>query len=312
MRVLVLGPNGFVGRHVVSALLASGADVLGIVQPGTSAALPDAVEAMQLDLVDQPEHLRALLEHRAIDAIVNAAGRTRGDRSHLVRANVQLVAELVDALCAMPLSRRPRLIHVGSAAEYAPPLAGEPVSTRHPVDPRGPYGVTKACGTALVSDALRVGEFRGTVFRLFNPVGPGCPADSLGGAAVRRVAAAVNDSGDTVRFGDLSAMRDFVDVRDAAELFALACRHDGPLPWILNAGSGEARPGRHVVDAVIGAAGWSGTVAEGDGGSQRSAVPWHAADMTATHDALAWRPRRSIEEAAVDMWKEYAGNQAVA
>jgi len=53
MRALVTGANGFLGRHVVAALLARGVDVRAMVRPATSLdalGWPSSVEVFRADL----------------------------------------------------------------------------------------------------------------------------------------------------------------------------------------------------------------------------------------------------------------------
>ncbi|WP_281271775.1 SDR family oxidoreductase [Hephaestia caeni] len=76
---MVLGAGGFIGRHVMVALLAAGHDVVGVVR--TMADLPAAfpqIRFEQVDLADatDAQDWRALLQ--GVDCVVNAAGVLRG------------------------------------------------------------------------------------------------------------------------------------------------------------------------------------------------------------------------------------------
>lgn len=302
MRVLVLGAPGFVGRHVVDCLVASGHEVAAGVRPGRPVpAYRPGVELVVVDPVTDPEGLKAVLRQN-LDGVINVAGKIGGTRAEMVGANALLVGSLLDGLKSLPRGGRPRLVHVGSAAEYDPPVGRTPVPTGHPTNPSGPYGITKLCGTKLVVSALTDLEVAGTVIRLFNPVGPGSPASTLAGAAQRRVREAVDQGLKEIRFGDLDAARDFIDVRDAAELLAKACVHQGDLPEVMNAGTGVARKAWDVVLALTRGAAWSGSVVGGEAGSPRSRVPWQAADISTTQAALDWSPRYSLDETMRDQW----------
>ena len=95
-----------------------------------------------------------------------------------------------------------------------------------------------------------------------------------------------------LRLGDLSAHRDFVDVRDVARAAVLARR---PRPArcrrVLNIGSGRAV--RSATWCTAGdVAGFRGRIEEGGAGSARSAaVAWQCADIAAAGQALGWQPR---------------------
>ena len=302
MRVAVLGASGFVGAHVVDALRDRGHEVLAVVKPGAARPAPrDGVEVVRLDPVGCPESVDGLLA-REPDGVINAAGRTIGSRTQLVSANALLVAALLDALKGIPRPRRPRLVQVGTAAEYDAPHGRTPVPPRHPTEPRTAYGISKLAGSKLVVEALRVGDVTGTVVRMFTPIGPGSPAGILAGAAERRLREAYEQGADEIRFGALDAARDFIDIRDAAELFVRACEHRGDLPEVMNAGTGVALPAWNVVLSLTRAAGWDGRVTTARGRTSRATLPWQAADISTTRAALDWRPRRTVEESMQDQW----------
>ena len=103
--------------------------------------------------------------------------------------------------------------------------------------PVGPYGVTKLKATRLVTGS----GLPATVLRVFNPVGAGMARDSMPGMAASAMADALASGRDAITLGDLSARRDFVDVRDVAEAAAAASRHE-TLPAVINVGSGRATP----------------------------------------------------------------------
>lgn len=309
MKFLVLGANGFIGRTAVDVLVGKGHDVVAVTRRGGSSGPATAGHPtpVVVDPAEQPESFASLLHRERFDALVNAAGRTGGSNADLVRGNVLLVAVVLDALSAVDGRRGTRLVHLGSAAEYAPPMGREPVRPGHPTGPSGRYGVTKLCGTSLVVQAFAAGEVAGTVLRVFNPIGPGSPATSLAGGAVRRFKDAVHNGSESVRFGPLDDERDFVDVRDVAEAIALAAMHPGPLPPIMNVASGRAVPARLLVEAVARAASFAGRLDTSGAGSPRSRLPWQAADISATSEALGWRPVRSPVDSMHDLWNEHSG-----
>ncbi|MFF2195685.1 NAD-dependent epimerase/dehydratase family protein [Streptomyces sp. NPDC058157] len=291
MRILVLGRTGYLGAHVADRLRAlPGARVLdGGRSPGADFGIDLAA--------DRPQRLAAVLTAAAPDAVVNCAGATGGDALTLAEANARGPA----ALCVALRKAAPevRLVHLGSAAEYGPGTPGTRVTESAATHPVGPYGATKLAGTLAVTSS----GLDGVVLRIGNPVGPGAPTVGLPG----RIAALLREAGPdpeaVLRLGDLSAHRDFVDVRDVADAVALAVTAPGPLPPVLNIGAGRAVPVRDLVRGLAERAGFRGRIEEEAAGSARSAqVSWQCSDVTAAAEALGWRPVHGLGDSLAALW----------
>ncbi|GGT51332.1 hypothetical protein GCM10010271_64330 [Streptomyces kurssanovii] len=292
MRFLVLGATGYLGGHVAERLRAlPGARVL---VGGRSAAADVTVDLA----FDRPRQLARALASAAPDAVVNCAGVTGTDAVTLAEVNARGPA----VLCAALLEAAPaaRLVHLGSAAEYGPGTPGRRVTESAATRPAGPYGATKLAGTV----AVNASGLDAVVLRVGNPVGPGAPPTGLPGRVTALLTDAGGDPAATLRLGDLSAHRDFVDVRDVARAAELAATTPGPLPPVLNIGGGDAVQVRELVRTLAGVAGFRGRIVEeGAGGSARSPqVSWQCSDVTAARDALGWRPSYSLDASLAALW----------
>ncbi|MER7495000.1 NAD(P)-dependent oxidoreductase [Streptomyces pharetrae] len=291
MLILVLGATGYLGGHIAEGLRAlPGARVLvGGRSPGAD---------VPVDLASaRPRDLAAALAAAAPDAVVNCAGATGGDAVTLAEVNARGPAVLCAAL--REAAPEARLVHLGSAAEYGPGTPGRPVPESAATRPAGPYGATKLAGTVAVTAS----GLDAVVLRVGNPVGPGAPAAGLPGRVAGLLAGAGRDADAVLRLGDLSAHRDFVDVRDVARAVRSAVTAPGPLPPVLNIGGGAAVPVRDLVRALARVAGFRGRVVEAGTGSARSAqVSWQCSDITAAGNALGWRPAHSLDDSLTALW----------
>lgn len=291
MLILVLGATGYLGGHIAEGLRAlPGARVLvGGRSPGAD---------VPVDLASaRPRDLAAALAAAAPDAVVNCAGATGGDAVTLAEVNARGPAVLCAAL--REAAPEARLVHLGSAAEYGPGTPGRPVPESAATRPAGPYGATKLAGTVAVTAS----GLDAVVLRVGNPVGPGAPATGLPGRVAGLLAGAGRDADAVLRLGDLSAHRDFVDVRDVARAVRSAVTAPGPLPPVLNIGGGAAVPVRDLVRALARVAGFRGRVVEAGTGSARSAqVSWQCSDITAAGNALGWRPAHSLDDSLTALW----------
>ncbi|GAA2548799.1 MULTISPECIES: NAD-dependent epimerase/dehydratase family protein [Streptomyces] len=292
MRILVLGSTGYLGAHVAERLRAL---------PGTLVLTGGRSPAADLD-VDLarvgPEQLAKTLAPAAPDTVINCAGATGGDAVTLAEVNTRGPAVLCAALrAAAPAAR---LVHLGSAAEYGPGIPDAPVTEAAATRPVGPYGATKLAGTVTVTTS----GLDAVVLRVGNPVGAGAPPTGLPGRIAALLREAGSDPEAVLRLGDLSAHRDFVDVRDVARAALLAATAPGPLPPVLNIGGGRAVPVRDLVRTLAHLAGFRGRIEETTAGSARSAlVSWQCSDIGAAEEALGWRPAHSLGEALLALWE---------
>lgn len=292
MRVLVLGSTGYLGGHIAERLHAlPGVRLLR----GGRAPSDD----LRVDLAHMtPAALAEQLTRAEPDAVVNCVGAVGGSPLVLAEANSRGPAALCEAMrSATPAAR---LVHLGSAAEYGPTGIGERTAEEACARPVAPYGATKLAGTLAVLEA----ELDALVLRVTNPVGPGAPPAGLPGWLTAELGRAVAGTPHaTVQVGDLSAYRDFVDVRDVADAVALALTLPGRLPSLLNIGSGRAVPVRDLVHGLVGAAGFTGRVEESLGKVGRSvAVPWQCSDIAAAERELGWTPVHSLRDSVTALW----------
>lgn len=297
MRLLIIGASGFLGRHVWCRAVAAGLEVC---TAGRS-ELPASPRHQLVDLArDDPDGLAAMVAAAAPDVVVNCAGATAGDPDVLAAVNVTGTYALARA---MLLAGRPsRLVHLGSAAEYGYSEPGVPVTESAPPRPAGLYGATKLAGTRLVQLAAAAG-LHAVVLRVFNPVGPGAPEESLPGrlaAELRRAMA----SGAEVRLGSLDAVRDFIDARDVADAVIAAAAGPVPPHPVVNIGSGRGVPVRALAKELLMISGCTAAIREDAPGSSRSAgLMWQQADITRATADLGWQPEVDLATSLSDLWE---------
>src|ERR1700746_1287096 len=98
MRALVTGANGFLGRHVVGALLARGIDVRALVRPAAPLEAldwPSSVEVFRADLRTSQELANALDN---VDVLVHLAAVVSGTEDAQFAGTVVATERLLDAM----------------------------------------------------------------------------------------------------------------------------------------------------------------------------------------------------------------------
>jgi nucleoside-diphosphate-sugar epimerase len=289
--VLVIGAAGLIGRAVLAQAGRTG--TTGAVVARASADAPDAHVLMLSPSAVDP--LARLLERLEPTAIVNSSGRTSGGSEELWRANVESVAAIIEAMrVAAP---RARLVHLGSAAEYAE-TPGEMTAEDAPLAASTPYAASKLAANKLVREAAESG-LDTVVARVFNPIGPRMPLTSLPGRAARLIRDAVIAGTRTIELGPLGAVRDYVDLRDIATAVQILASEASLDHSDYNVGSGRPTVVRDLVSMIAERLEFSGEVLESSAGSPRSHdVNSRVADITRMR-AMGWMP--SVElSASVD------------
>jgi NDP-hexose 4-ketoreductase len=296
MRIMIVGASGFLGRHVLHQAETAGLEAVTAGRSPAGAAHPHVT----LDMTGNgTDGAAAALAAAAPDVVVNCAGAIAGPPDVLARVNVSGTHALVTAMLAAPGPIR--LVQIGSAAEYGPGEPGVRVTEAAPPRPSSDYGITKLAATRLVELARSAG-LDATVLRVFNPVGPGAPADSLPGKLVARLRR-TSDDGPDIRLGPLDAVRDFVDPRDVAQAVVAAALAPSLPDPVVNIAGGLGVPVRTLVKELVAISGCDVTVHEHACSPARSAAtPWQEADITLAHRDLGWRPTRDLTTSLADLW----------
>ena len=175
-RVLVTGATGFIGAHLVRALLARGDDVRVTVRDLSNTASLDGldVEPVTADITDRAAMRRAA---RGVERAFHVAGSTnlRWSAERLLRTNAEGTRTVLEACLAEAVQR---VVHVSSVAAIGPARSGGALDERHVWT--GPLGLPYADAKhAAEVEALRVAA-RGLDVVL------ACPAFVLGAGDDRR------------------------------------------------------------------------------------------------------------------------------
>jgi nucleoside-diphosphate-sugar epimerase len=244
-RVLVTGGTGFIGSHLIRALVAAGAQTHALVRPAREAALPveDRVHAHPCDLIDAGAVAAAVAAADPEQVFHLAAYGTTGrqsDRARIARVNIAGTTHLWDALGP----RVRRFVQTGTCAEYG--AVSGPIAESYACQPRSLYPAT-------LHAAVTMSQARGyesgrevVILRPFGPYGPGDRPERLIPYVIGRLLA-----GERADVSSGVQVRDYSHVDDHVTAMLLAGARPLPSPVaVYNVASGRPITVRALLETI--------------------------------------------------------------
>ncbi|MGC2049255.1 MAG: UDP-glucose 4-epimerase GalE [Gallionella sp.] len=301
--ILVVGGAGYIGSHMVKALLGEGYRVVTL--DNLSTGYRDAVvggEFIEADLADRGQ-LERLFSLHSIDAVMHFAsfiqvGESVREPAKYYANNVTDTLKLLDTMLTHGVNK---FIFSSSAAVYGEPIR-VPIDEDHPKQPLNPYGRTKWMVEQILADYDLAYGLKSVSLRYFNAAGAD-PEGQLGERhepethLIPLVLQAASGRRENVQvFGrdydtpDGTCIRDYVHVADLCEAHRLALEHllNGAGSAAYNLGNGNGFSVQEVIDT---AARITGKPIPVKNGARRAGDPARlVADAKTAKQELGWVP----------------------
>lgn len=300
MKVLVTGGAGFIGSHVVEALLARHHQVVVVddfndfydpaIKRRNCRHFGKQARVVEADIRDLPV-LRALFAEQPLDVVVHLAARA-GVRPSLQQPRLYTEVNIIGTQNLLELAREyrvPKFVFASSSSVYGinskvPFAESDPIF--HPISP---YAATKLAGEALCHVYHHLYGIDMVCLRFFTVYGPRQRPD----LAIHKFTRAIVEGRPIEVFGDGTTRRDYTYITDIVD-GVMACLDRTFGYEIVNLGGSHTVPLCELVQHIETALGRKAEIRRLP--EQPGDVPITYADVTKAQALLGYRPTVRIDE----------------
>lgn len=269
-----------------------------------------SVKTLDLNLLN-PDQIAAVLNDEKPDYIFHLAAQSSvalswKDPSLTVDINIKGTLNLFNEIRNLP--EQPRVLVVGSGEEYGRIQENHvPIREDAPLSPGNVYAVTKAVQNMMATIYSQAYGMNLILTRSFNHIGPGqTPKFVVSDFCNQVVKIEKGQQSPVIQVGNLSAKRDFTDVRDVVRAYTLLIQF-GKAGETYNVGSGKAVTIQSILDTVLSKTKQKIEIQVDESKLRPVDVPVIEADISRIYKDTGWEPQISLEqtiEETLDYWRD--------
>jgi UDP-glucose 4-epimerase len=295
LRCLVTGGGGFIGSHVVDALLLEGHTVRVFDNFSTGDRrnllhVDGALEVVEGDLRSFERVAHAMRGCELVFHLAALPSVPRSVQDPLTSSEVNVTGTLNVLLAARDAGVQ-RVIYSSSSSVYGA-SAHEIRREDHFVSPLSPYGVSKYAAEAYCRSFFHVYGLETVSLRYFNVFGPRQSPISEYAAVIPRFISAALLHECPVIYGDGAQSRDFTSIENVVDANLRATNAAGVAGETFNVGCGHGHSVKELLVLVESVTGWSlqPVFAPPRVGDVRKSI----ADISKAREMLGYEPRISV------------------
>lgn len=303
MKALVIGGGGFVGPYLVNHLVNDLGYEVTVTKTEKETLNMDNAKVRNLDILDIDQIINLLNEEKA-DYLFHLAAQSSVAYSWknptlTVDVNVKGCINLLEA--SRVAEKKPRILLIGSGEEYGHIKKDEcPIIEDNVVRPGNIYAATKACQNMLgkiYSDAYDLDIM---MVRAFNHIGPNQTPMFVVADFCKQVADIEKGIQEPVIYvGNLSAKRDFTDVRDVVKAYAKLVK-GGKRGETYNVGTGNAIAIEDILNKIVSMSDKNIEVKIDEKKLRPVDVPIIEPDISKIKSEVGWEPQIPLEQTLLE------------
>jgi GDP-4-dehydro-6-deoxy-D-mannose reductase len=297
---LITGISGFTGHYLHDHLVSQKIAVFGLDIHGSAQN-----HIFKGSITDRRILLHALEESKP-DVIFHLAGILKSaETEKFYNIHVLGTTALLDAVVEIGL--RPHVVVASSSAIYGIGVGKKVITETFTPRPATHYAASKRAQEIVSLRYFESYRLPITCARAFNLLGPGLSPNMAPSTFAKQIAQAeLRHKSKTIYTGDLSACRDYMDIRDAVRAYALLAEH-GKAGQIYNVCSGKATSIQECLQILLDQASVPIEVALDSALMQKQDVPVQIGSAKKIKQLTGWKPEIKIKQSLADLlndWRE--------
>lgn len=253
-KALIIGAAGFVGNYLIDHIQRDCVWSIVVTKMPHEEIEKENIQICDLDILDKTATIDLLkrvrpdyIFHLAAQSSVGLSWKNPG---LTVDVNIKGSLNVLDGI--RELDYKPRVLLIGSGEEYGHVKPEEvPVGEDNVLRPGNIYAATKACQNMVGKIYSQAYDMDIMMVRAFNHIGPNQAPLFVVADFCKQVADIERGVCEPViRVGNLSAKRDFSDVRDVVQAYTLLMEY-GVAGESYNVGSGKAISIQEILDLIL-------------------------------------------------------------
>ncbi len=299
--VVVAGGAGFIGSHIVDALIPLRPAKIIVLSNFFLGKRENLIQAQQqypnLKVIEQDltdfEETRKVFEQEKMDVVFNLAmvplPTSLVKPAWTYRQNINITLNLCELSRAGTFQT---LIQFSSSEAYGT-AQYIPMDENHPIDPTTPYAASKAATDHIALTYSRTFGIEISIIRPFNTYGPRQNAAKFAGIIPLTIKRIMQGE-DVVILGDGEQTRDYIYVTDTAQAAIDICCNTATRGKVINIGSGRETSINNLVSLIASEMNYKEPFVKKE--TRPGDVKRHLADISLAKNIIGFSPKVSLEE----------------